>query len=284
MRTVTAWCVCLTFTLPVGAQADGSSPPVPADSAKEGPRPAAKHDGREALAGAKRLVAGCSELSGDERSAALDRAAAACERAATDFAGEPEIAGPASFLAAELRRRGGGLAAAERHYLQAAAIDPGRYGQRGVLGAADMQRRQGRLREAMANYELVVELDPTTGHAQKARLARAKLLRAAERLDDSLAAFRQAVETARTGPQVIEASNLLALSCIDTGDLDAAAAALARAGSRVAALGVREPGDVERLRESLAAMSARKALQRARDQRHGTARDAVEFDQQRRRE
>ena len=282
---LTAWCVWLSLTAPVVAQAGGEAGgrPAPATSeagASKSARPHLRQDktseaGREALAAAKELANRGRGLRGPERSHALELAAAAYDKAAADFSGEPAVAAVAAFHAAELWRQQGSLALAEKDYLLAAGIDASRFGQRGLLGAADMQRRQKRNDEAMGTYAKAAAVEPGSARAQDARLWQARLLQGAQRLDDAITAFQSALESAAPGTQTIEASNFLALAWIDKGDLDAAARAIDHAEQCVTELGEEDPVVQERLRKSLETMSARKALQRARDKKNQSGKDAV---------
>lgn len=277
---LTAWCVWLSLAAPVVAQAGGEAGgrPAPATSeagASKSARPKVSEAGREALAAAKELANRGRGLRGPERSHALELAAAAYDKAAADFSGEPAVAAVAAFHAAELWRQQGSLALAEKDYLLAASIDASRFGQRGLLGAADMQRRQKRNDEAMGTYAKAAAVEPGSARAQDARLWQARLLQGAQRLDDAIVAFQAALESAAPGTQTIEASNFLALAWIDKGDLDAAARAIDHAEQAVTEIGEEDPVVQERLRKSLETMSAKKALQRARDKKNQSGKDAV---------
>jgi tetratricopeptide (TPR) repeat protein len=138
-----------------------------------------------------------------------------------------------------------------------------------------MQRRQKRNDEAMATYAKAAGVEPGSARAQDARLWQARLLQAAQRLDDAITAFQSALECATPGTQTIEASNFLALAFVDKGDLDAAARAIDHAEQSVTELGEEDPVVQERLHKSLEAMSAKKALQRARDKKNQAGKDAV---------
>lgn len=237
--------------------------------------PKVSEAGRTALAAAKQLVGRTKGLRGAERAAALEQAAAAYDKVAADFAGEPVVAATAAFTAAGLWRQQGSLPLAEKGYLLAATADAGRYAQRGLLGAADMQRRQKRSDEAMATYAKAAAADPGSSRAQDARLWQARMLQAAERLDEAIPAFQAALESADPGSQTIEAANFLALAWIEKGDLDAATRAIEHADHSLAEMGDEDPLVLERLHKTLEAMSARKALLRARDKQSGAGKDAA---------
>jgi tetratricopeptide (TPR) repeat protein len=276
---LTAWCFWLSLAAPVVAQAGGEAGGKPASAteaaASKSARPKTSEAGRAALAAAKEHANRARGLRGPERNHALEVAAAAYDKVAADFSGEPAVAAVAAFTAAELWRQQGSLALAEKDFLLAASIDASRFGQRGLLGAADMQRRQKRNDEAMATYVKAAALEPGSARAQDARLWQGRLLQGAERLDEAIAAFQTALESATPGTQTIEASNFLALAWIDKGDLDAAARAIDHAEQSVTELGEEDPVVQERLHKSLEAMSAKKALQRARDKKNQAGKDAV---------
>jgi tetratricopeptide (TPR) repeat protein len=177
-----------------------------------------------------------------------------------------------------LWRQQGSLPLAEKGYLRAASIDAPRFGQRGLLGAADMQRRQKRADEAMVTYAKAAAVDPGSSRAQDARLWQARLLQTEDRLDESIAAFQAALESADPGNQTIEAANFLALAWVDKGDLDAAGHAIDHAVQSITDMNEEDPIVAERLHKALESMSARKALQRARDKANGAGKDAASFD------
>lgn len=241
----------------------------------------ASERGRAALTAARQLAAQCRGLRGPERTSALERAATAYDTVAADFAAEPIVAAAAAFESADLWRKQGSLPLAEKSYLLAASVDAARFGQRGLLGAADMQRRQKRIDEAMSTYAKAAAVEPGSSRAQDARLWQARLLQNNDRLDDAIAAFQAALESADPGTETIEAANFLALAWIDKGDLEAAQRAIDHAKQSVEDVGDEDPIVVERLHKTLEAMSAKKALQRARDKATGAAKDAVELDARR---
>jgi tetratricopeptide (TPR) repeat protein len=237
--------------------------------------------GRAALAAAKELAGRGKGLRGGERAQALEQAAAAYDKVAADFAAEPAVAGAAAFAAAELWRQHGSLPLAEKDYLLAAETDAPRFLQRGLLGAADMQRRQKRNDEALATYGKAAAAEPAGPRAQEARLWQARLLQTLGRLDPAIAAFQSALESARPGRQVVEAANYLALACVQKGDFDAAERAIEHAEQAVAGAGEDDPVVAARLQKAIESMSARKALQRARDKQAGAGKDAARLDEAR---
>lgn len=231
--------------------------------------------GRIALATAKEVAGRCKGLRGAERTQALEQAATTYDKVVAEFSAEPAIAGAAAFAAAELWRQHGSLPLAEKDYLIAAEVDGPRFGQRGLLGAADMQRRQKRNDDALQSYQKAAAAEPNGTRAQEARLGHASLLQSTGRLDEAIAAFQAALESARPGKQVIETANDLALACLQKGDLDAAERAIDHAEQAVTATADDDPVVHERLKKLYDGMSAKKALQRARDKASRAAQDAV---------
>ncbi|MBM4060944.1 MAG: hypothetical protein FJ265_07585 [Planctomycetes bacterium] len=287
MRTMLLHCFSwLCLLAPVAAQAkeapaNGKAPKVAEATAEKPARTKVSEAGKLALAAAKELAGKSKGLRGAERSRVLEQAAAAYDKVVADFAAEPAVAGAAAFAAAELWRQHGSLPLAEKDYLHAAETDGPRFGQRGLLGAADMQRRLKRTDDALATYQKAAAIEPGTTRAQEARLWQARLLQSAARLDEAIAAFQTALEAAKPGKQVVEAANYLALACIHKGDLEAAERAIDHAEQALAAFGDEDPIVVERMKKAVEAMSAKKALQRARDKANRAAKDAVGLDQAR---
>ncbi len=270
--------------LPLAAQGGGDKPgskPAVEAAADKAPRPkvSLSDAGRSALATAKEVAGRARGLRGPERAHALETAASAYDKVVGDFTNEPAVAANAAIAAADLWRQQGSLPLAEKDYLLAAQLDAVRYAQRALLGAADMQRRQKRNDEAFATYAKVIAIDASTGRAQDARLWQARMLQANDKLDDAILAFQSALESADPGAETIEACNFLALAWIDKGDLDAAGRALEHAEHHFATMGDEDPLVKERLARSLEAMSAKKALQRARDKKNQAGKDAAGLEQ-----
>ena len=283
--TLFPFVLSIALGLPALAQAGESKPPARpvAEAGAEKPKAAKAFSdaGRGALASAKEVANRSRGLRGPERARALELGAAAYDKVAADFSTEPHLAAVAAITAAELWRQQGSLPLAEKDYLLALQLDAPRYAQRALLGAADMQRRQKRSDEAMATYEKVIAVDPGSARAQDARLWQARLLQAAERIDDAISAFQSALESADPGAETIEAGNLLALAWIDKGDLDAASRAIEHAEQSVGSMGDEDPIVQERLKKSLEGMTAKKALQRARDRQNQAGKDAAALEKAR---
>ncbi len=274
------WVLFLSLSV-LPAQA-GESPGGPrAKAPQAGAGQTVSDAGRAALAACRELAGKVKGLRGADRLQVLERAASAYDKVVADFAQEPAVAAAAAIAAADIWRQHGSLPLAEKDYLLAAQLDVGRFAQRGLCGAADMQRRQKRLEEAMATYVKAAAVDPASGRAQDARLWQARILQSMERLDEAIPAFQAALEAARPGSDTIEAANFLALAWVQKGDLDAAQHVIEHAEEAVAGLGEEDPVVVERLRKAIEAMSARRALQRARDQRDGAAEDAAQLERDR---
>lgn len=273
MRALMVW---TALVLPVFAQAGGDEAKPEGKAAL--PKVTLSDEGRSALSGAKEVAGRVRGLRGPERAQALEAAAAAYDKVVASFAAEPAVAAAAAFAAGELWRQQGSLPIAEKDYLLAAQLDAARFAQRALLGAADMQRRQKRIDEAMATYAKAAAVDPGSARAQDARLWQARLLQGQERIDEAIVAFQAALESADPGAQTIEACNFLALAWIHKGDLDSAARAIEHAEHAVQGVGDEDPIVVDRLQKALEGLSARKALQRARDKKNQAGKDAARFD------
>lgn len=277
----------LVLSLALPAQAGepagsaGGDKPVAGASATKKPRIAISDAGRAALAAAKEIAGKVRGLRGPERMQALEAAASAYDKVVAEHAAEPAVASVAAITAADLWRQQGSVALAEKDYLLAVQLDGERFAQRGLLGAADMQRRQQRRDDAMATYKKAAEVDPASARAQDARLWQARLLQQAERVDEAIVAFQAALESADPGNETVEACNFLALAWIQKGDHDAAAKAIEHAENAVQAVGDDDPIVVERLKKAIETMSAKRALQRARDKAANAQKDAVGLDRAR---
>lgn len=273
MKALMVW---TALALPVLAQAGGDDGKPEAKAAR--PKVTISDAGRSALAGAKEVAGRARGLRGPDRAQALEAAAAAYDKVVAGFAAEPAVAAAAAFAAGDLWRQQGSLPLAEKDYLLAAQLDADRFAQRALLGAADMQRRQKRIEEAMATYAKAAAIDPGSARAQDARLWQGRLLQGLERIDEAIVAFQAALESADPGGQTIDACNFLALAWIHKGDLDSAARVIEHAEHAVQAVGDEDPIVLERLHKALEGMSAKKALQRVRDKKSQAGKDAARFD------
>jgi tetratricopeptide (TPR) repeat protein len=283
IRTMQNWWMTMVLAGALAAQAETGAPQP---TGKGAPAAVARIQisdaGKAALSAARELVQRTKGLQSAERLAALQQAAAAYDRVVADFAGEPPVAGPAAFAAAELWRQHGSPALAEKSYLLAAEIDAGRFGARAWLGAAEMQQRQKRLEQALESFGLAVTAEPGGLHAHEARLAQARLLETLGKPDAALGALRSALESARPGRQGIEAANLLALALVRRGDFEGAERAIEHAQHEVTAAGDEDAATTARLQKLADTMSAKKALQRARDKQNQAGAEAAQLDGARR--
>ena len=235
----------------------------------------------DCLKDARDLAARADKCHGPARARALELAAPAYDRCAAGLQGAAS-ASPA-WAAAELWRRHGSLFLAEQSYLRAAHSDRRRYGQRALLGAADMQRRQRRRVAAAKTYRAAERVDPASARAQRARLWIARLLFADGKTEQAIARFQGALECASTPRQAIEAADHLAKSWVQIGALQRAQRVLDHVDRLVQTRAGETEQDMQRLRAASRRMGARKALQRALDARHGRGDDAVRLDEHRRR-
>jgi tetratricopeptide (TPR) repeat protein len=282
--------VLLVAAAPVFAQTrtEGkpeAKPAAEASAAKPGKKPAKPKPSpaaHAALQAAKGLAAAVKTADLGSRPQAMTAAAQAYEKVAIDFAVEPIAAAQALFAAGELWRRQGSLPQAEKDFLSAAGLDPADYGQRATLEAADVQRRGKQLDKALVTYGQVVTMDSGTARAEEARLWQGRLLQGMGRLDEAAAAFQTAVANSSRPRQLIEASNFLAKALIQKGDFAAAERAIEHAEVAAMEAADGDETEAERLKKALEDMSAKKALQKARDKQDKPAKDARALEDSRR--
>ena len=239
-------------------------------------------EGRRALGEARKAADQVKGLGGEARQEALQRAAGAYEAVVGRYAGDPATCAAANFEAAELWRRYGSLAVAEQAYGRAAELDPRRYAERGLIQVAHMQRRQKQMGKAHQGYLKVAAIDPSSTRAHQARLWIGRTLDALDKPDEAIAAYRQAVGAAGRPRHTIEACNWLAKALVIVGDLEGAESAIGLADKTVQAAVLEGGSGVESLKKALAEMSARRALQRAKDKKSGAHRDARQLEKGRR--
>lgn len=247
------------------------------------PAPKFSADARVALAAARKLVKESRKVTGPARSRKLELAAAAFDSLVAQFQKEPAVAAYAAWNAAETWQRHGSAPLAEKDYLYAAKADALRYGQRGLLGAAHMQRRQQRVADAMKTYAKAEAVDPRTSRAQEARLWVARLLLAGKQVDKAIEKFQAALESAPTTRQAIETADYLAKAWIVKGDLESAGFVIDHARTLVQDEKNGDPIVAERLRRAFERMRAHRALQQASDEKFDVAGDAVRLDEHRKR-
>ena len=232
-----------------------------------------------AMRDAGRLADAARRARGPARSRALELAAAAYDRCVAASDAMPAAAAEAAWAAAELWRRQGSPMLAEKDYLHASKCDAGRYGQRGLFGAAEMQRRQQRLQAAMRTYADSERIDPRTGYAHRARLWMARIVLARGAVDRAIGRFQAALESAPTPRRAIEAADLLAKAWIQKGELDSAGFVLDHVDQLVGDHQGGDPARAARLRRASREMSARRALRRALDKARDVAADAIRLDE-----
>lgn len=290
MRTTTMMWVLLVAAAPVFAQTRTDSKPEPkvaeasatAKTAKKPAKPKPSPAAHAALQAAKGLASAIKSAEPAARPQAMTAAAQAYEKVAIDFAVEPVAAAQALFAAGELWRRQGSLPQAEKDFLSAAGLDPADHGQRATLEAADVQRRGKQLDKALVTYGQVVTMDPGTARAEEARLWQGRLLQGMGRLDEAAAAFQTAIANTTRPRQLIEASNYLAKALIQKGDFAAAERAIEHAEIAATESAEGDEAETERIKKAVEEMSAKKALQKARDKQDKPQKDARALEDSRR--
>jgi tetratricopeptide (TPR) repeat protein len=253
------------------AEATGSATGVKAGAGD------ARSTTRAELQSAAKLVDAVKGLRGPARTEALTKAAAAYQQVIDRHPDDRGSCARAWFEIGELERRKANLAAAEKAYAQAVALDAERFGARALIEQAHMQRRLDRPDEALAAYRKVATLQPDSGRAHTARLWIARCLKAKGDLTGAIASYESALDTTTHPGRSIELLNGLAKACLAQGDLDGAGAALARADKLVPEGDGKE---AQRLRKAVEKMSARKAWQRARDKANGAHEDARKLERE----
>lgn len=258
----------------VVAQGDGKKLAV-----ARGPKLSA--EARQEIAAAHKLVRESRKVAGPARSRKLEVAAAAFDRIVIKFVAEPAAAAQAAWNAAETWRRHGSAPLAEKDYLHAAKLDAVRYGQRGLFGAAEMQRRQQRTEDAMKTYKQAEVVDPRTSRAHDARLWMARMLLDGKKTVAAIEQFRVALECAPSSRKAIQAADYLAKAWLVKGDLEAAGFVIDHARTLVEDEEGGDPVVVARLRRAFERMGAPRALRRAQDKQDDAAGDAVRLEESR---
>lgn len=254
-----------------------------ADKTPKSVRPSAA--ARAALKAAAGLRTGAKGTKGEARAGILRSAAAAYEKVAADFAGEPAGAARAWFAAGEVWRSLKELDKAATCFTRAEKLDAARYRPRSTMELAHIARRQKATARAMQLYEQVAALAAGTVRGTQARLWIARCLASQGDGDKATAAYQQALATAATPRQKIDVCNRLANHLLGMGDLVGAEAVIQQAALAAKVRGSGKPEAVERvLRSQTVAfeeMSARRALQRARDKINKAHRDAQQVEKSR---
>ncbi|MEE2888793.1 MAG: hypothetical protein VX951_15290 [Planctomycetota bacterium] len=246
-------------------------------------RPSAQ--ARAALKAAAGLRAGAKGTKGGARASILRAAAAAYEKVAADFASEPAGAAQACFAAGEVWRSLKELDKASACFTRAEGLDAARYRTRSTMELAHIARRQKAIARATLLYEQVAALAPGTVRGIQARLWIARCLASQGEDAKATVAYRQALATAATPRQRIDVCNRLANHLLGMDDLVGAEAVIQQAALAAKVRGSGKPEAVERaLRSQTVAfekMSARRALQRARDKINKAHRDAQQVEKSR---
>ena len=272
-----SWTVRLALLFALSAAA--GLPAQSADGVTSGSKDSTQQgSGREALRRASRLVEEVKGQKGEQRDQALQRAERAYREVIADYSSDPSVCARAWFEVGELQRRLSNLSAASQAYGRALELDPDRFGVRALLQQAHMQRRLSEWKEAVASYRKVVARAPDSARAHTARLWVGGCLQSMGDLPGAIREFSKALGETEKPLRVIELTNKLAKALVTQDDLDGAAVAIARADA-VAPSG--SGAEAERLRKAAAAMSARKALQRARDRAAQAHRDAAQLEHDR---
>lgn len=232
-----------------------------------------------ALRNAKAILARAKGQKGEARKAILTQAAAAYVKVIADFASEPVGAAPASFAAAEIWRKQGELTKAKGFYQQAIEFDRGRYDERCLLQLAHIARRQKNPAGALEIYKKVAVLKPQSARAHQSRVWIGRCLAMSGKHEEAIAALRAAVDLAATKRQRIDVCNRLAGLLVKRGQLDAADRVIQRAAEAAKPVPGAGGKNAERTARSLQKaydkMSARRALQRARDKANKAHKDAA---------
>jgi tetratricopeptide (TPR) repeat protein len=258
----------------VGAQ-NGAAP-----AEQAAPRPGA--EARAALAEVASLLEDVKGTKGEERKAAFERAAQRCQELRDRHAADRPGCARLSFELGDIWRRHGSLEQAESAFARAAELDPERLGARAGLQQAHAQRRLKRFDEAVRSYRRVAAMQPESASTRDAGLWIGRCLEASGDLDAAIAAYRAVLDEPGRPADLIDTSNRLARALVNKGDLTGAEAVLQRAERTVSEATSGDAESAPRLRKTLAEMSARKALQRARDKRAGAHEDARKLEEARR--
>lgn len=265
---------------PLVGQSGTKAAPASKDQAQKPARPSA--GARAALKTAAGVLSTAKGTSGETRASILRTAAAAYEKVAVDFSIEPVSAAAACFAAGEVWRSLSELTKASACFARAEKLDTARYRGRAKMELAHIARRQKSLPTALKLYEEVATLEPGSARGIQARLWIARSLAAQGEGSKAAAAYRQALESAGTPRQQIDVCNRLAMHLLKTDDLPGAEAVIQVAALAAKRRGTGKPAAVERaLRGQAAAyekMSARRALQRARDKANKAHRDAQDVE------
>lgn len=282
LRTALLATVFLAPAVGVLAQGSGSSGSAGDASTKANPRPRPSKAATAALKNAKAILAKAKGQRGAARKAILAQAAAAYTKVMADFASEPVGAAPASFAAAEIWRKQSELTKAKGFYQKAIELDRGRYEERCLLQLAHIARRQKNPTGAIEIYKKVAVLKPKSARAHESRVWIGRCLAMSGQHDEAITALRAAVDLAGTKRQRIGVCNRLAGLLVKRGQLDAAEQVIQRAAEAAkpapGAKGKNAERTARSLQKAFDQMSARRALQRARDKANKAHKDAASLE------
>jgi tetratricopeptide (TPR) repeat protein len=272
---------CLTtgilFFVALSASATPAQEATTGKTQQTKPLPISK-EARTALKEAKAVAAKSKGLKGEARSNALIAGAKAYEAVAARFDSEAGACGNAWFAAAELWRRSSSLEAAAKAYGLAADRDPARYQERSWLQLAHIARRQKKDERALDLYKKVARLKSGTARTHQARVWIGRCFEQQKKPEQAIDAYRQALSLTTKPRRVLEISNRLANCLIKQGKLDQAGAVIRQAEAAAAPELAKKGPRAKSLRRALDRMSARKALQRARDKTAGAHQDAQDVE------
>ena len=243
-------------------------------------RPSA--DARAALGKVDAIRASAKGKKGEARKTILREAAAGYARVVVDFAGEPGAMAPASFAAAEIWRAAGELQKAKDYYQKSIQFDGARYEERSTLQLAHIARRQKDAAGAIALYMKVAKQKPKSARAHEARIWIGRSHATANKTDAAITAYRAAIDLAASPSQAIDACNRLAGLFVKLSKLDDAEQVIGRAATVAKTTPTAKGKMAERQKQSWEKaydkMSARRALQRARDKATKAHKDAAAVD------
>lgn len=279
------------MALAVASLAGQSTPKTQIDPVQSKSETAAKRAmpsaaARIALKGAGALRAKAKGTKGTDRAGIQRSAALAYQQVAADFAKEPAAAAAAHFAAGELWRVLREPQKSTACFVRADELDPSRYHTRATMNLAHLARRQKSTAKALSLYTEVANLEGGSSRGVEARLWVARLWASQGDAAKSASTYRKALEVATTPRQKMDVCNRFANHLIKAGDLDGAEALIqqARLASEIAGLG--KPEAVERAlhrqASAFAQMSARRALQKARDKANKAHLDALRVEKSKR--
>jgi tetratricopeptide (TPR) repeat protein len=235
---------------------------------------------RDAVAAARAAVAACKGTKGEERVGAMTRAAAAWAEVARVAGGDATGAARGHFECGVVWRRLGRLAEADAALSRSLEVQrEGRYVQRALYERAQVRRRQKRFEEAVEDYREASLLQVDGARAHQARIWAGKTLAQQGKQDEAITELQGALENATNPKYLIQTCNELARLHLRAGAIEQASAVVAHADEATQEVRARGGKVAERLQRDLERMSARKALQRIRDDAQKVADDAEQLEE-----